>query len=609
MPPTAPPSHQGLARLPAVVLLAAVAALALLFGLGRSDVYNPDEPREVEMSREMHATGDLLVPRLNTEPFLEKPPLFYWLVVAAYRATGGPNETAARLVPAIAGLLTVLCTFFLARALLGESAALLAGLVLLTGFEFFYISRRSMIDMPLTLATTMAGLGMHRALSGARRRGAWLLVAYAGFALALLFKGIVGAGLPGMMLLAWMVARRDGRAVLRLGMIPGILAAFVPVALWVWRLGERLGPEAVREFVLVNNVMRFTGGAAKGHDNPFWYYLPTLLTDLAPWSIVLPFALVAACGAAARRRPEVRDPLLAFALPLLFLSIASTKRGIYLLPIYPYAAILIAWYLCGGAATGEAAASGAPGGAPRPRSRRVALHLLWGAATVVVVAGLALFVMARPGAWLLAALYAAVAAWPLVLGFRAARAGAGRRLGLGVAAAAAIAFVTTLAGSIPAVVNRDVTARPAGETLAAFASGGDRIALYRFHQGMMGGFLFYSERTYPNLRTPQALEAHLQSDEPGGSRALVLIKADDFDEAAAALPFKVVEARRFTSRRLPGASGSGDFLLVVRPLAPSDETPPPGAPRPETPARNAPSPNTASRIGSPPYNEPPKGGR
>jgi 4-amino-4-deoxy-L-arabinose transferase-like glycosyltransferase len=565
MPPTAPPFPAGgSARWRAIALLAAVAAAALFLGLGRSDVYNPDEPREVEMAREMDASGDFLVPRLNTEPFLEKPPLFYWLVVGAYRALGGPGETAARLVPAVAGFLTVLCTYLLARALLGESAALVAGLVLLTAFEFFYISRRSMIDLPLTLATTMAGLGMHRALSGAPRRFAWLVLGYAGFALALLFKGIVGAGLPGIAVLAWIAVRRDGRALFRLGLVPGILAAFLPVALWVWALGARLGEAAVREFVLVNNVMRFTGGAAKGHDNPFWYYLPTLLTDFAPWSALLPFVLVAACAAGARRRPEVRDPLLAFALPLIFLSIASTKRGIYLLPIYPYAAILVAWYLAGGDPAAGSAAAGAAPAATRPR--RVALHLLWAAIAIVGAAGLALFVMARPGAWLLAGLYAAVVTWPLVAAFRAARSGDGRRLGIAGAAAAAIVFVTTLAGSIPAVVNRDVTARPAGETLAAFASGGDRIALYRFHQGMMGGFLFYSGRTYPNLATAEALRQHLESDLPDGSRALVLMRADEFDAAAAALPFPVVEARRFTSRRLPGASaGSGDYLLVARP--------------------------------------------
>lgn len=585
MPPTAPPPAGRLARLPAILLLAGAAALALFAGIGRSDVYNPDEPREVEMAREMDATGDWLVPRLNAEPFLEKPPLFYWLVVGAYRALGGPDETAARLVPAFAGLLTVLCTWFLARALLGETAALVAGFVLLTAFEFFYISRRTMIDMPLTLATTMAALGMHQALTGARRRGAWLLVAYAGFALALMFKGIVGAGIPGLVVLAWIAARRDPRAILRLGMVPGILLAFVPVAVWVWRLSERLGADAVREFVLVNNVLRFTGGAAKGHDNPFWYYLPTILTDFAPWSAILPFALVAACAASARRRPEVRDPLLAFALPLLLLSVASTKRGIYLLPIYPFAAILVAWYLC----RSESSAG---------RARRVALYALWVAGAVVAAAGLTLFLIARPGAWILAGLYAAAVCWPLVVAFRAARTGHGPRLGRAVAAAAALAFVTTAAGSIPAVVNREITTRPAGETLAAFASGGDRIAFYRFHQGMLGGFLFYSARTYPNLRTPEALRTHLESDQPGGARALVLMKAGDFEAVAAALPFPVVEARRFTSRRLPGAAGSGDFLLVARPPASSAE-PVPAA---------APPPGAASRSGGHPYNDRPKGG-
>lgn len=552
-------------RLPAIAILVAVACVTLFFGLGRSDVYNPDEPREVEMAREMHATGDFLVPRLNAEPFLEKPPLFYWLVVAAYRVSDGPNETAARFVPAIAGLLTVLCTFLLARALLGESAAFLAGLVLLTAFEFFYIARRSMIDMPLTLATTMAGLGMYRALTGTGRRWPWLLLGYAGFALALLFKGIVGAGLPGIAVLAWIVARRDARAIVRLAMPIGLVAAFVPVALWVHALGERLGAPAVHEFVVVNNVMRFTGGASKGHDNPFWYYLPTLLTDFAPWSALLPFAIVAACGAAARRRPQVRDPLLAFALPFLFLSVASTKRGIYLLPIYPYAAILVAWYLCGadgvrGGESGREAVAAAPA-----RAWRVALYMMWGAVALVATAGLALFVMARPGAWLLAGLYTGIAGFLVAATFGAARAGEGRRLGFAAAATAGLAFVTTLAGSIPAVVNRDVSARPAGETLAAFATGGDRIALYQFRQGMMGGFLFYSGRTYTNLPTFDALRRHLESDEPAGSRAIVLMRAEEFDAVAAALPFKVVEARRFTSRRLPGASaGSGDYLLVTR---------------------------------------------
>src|SRR5262245_25739746 len=116
------------------LLIIAAGAILLFTGLGRADLFNPDEPREAEMAREMLVSGDHVVPRLNGEPFLEKPPLFYWLVVTAYRAAGGPSEAAARVVPAIAGLLCLLMTWILARRILGETTALLAALILLTGF-------------------------------------------------------------------------------------------------------------------------------------------------------------------------------------------------------------------------------------------------------------------------------------------------------------------------------------------------------------------------------------------------------------------------------------------------------------------------------------------
>ena len=548
----------------ATLLVLVVAAAALLFGLGRSDTYNPDEPRELEMAREMFASGDLVTPRLNTEPFLEKPPLFYWVVGAAYHIGGGPDETPGRAVPAIAGILTVLLTFLLARALVGESTAMLAALVLLTSFEFFYIARRTMIDMPLTLATTAACVGLHRGLTATGRgRRAWLALGYAALAAALMFKGIVGAGIPGLAIAGWIAVRRDWKGIIRHGIIPGVLLALVPVGLWVAALHDRLGAAAVREFVLVNNIMRFTGGAAKGHDKPPWYYLPTLFTDMAPWSIILPFALVAALGAAARRHPGLRDLALWFGLPLVLLSIASTKRGIYLLPIYPPAAILVAWWLAGG--------EGAPP-APRP-GRRVALWLLFVMLILLAVAVLVLGIAGAPGARLVPAVIGALLAWPVAAAWSAARRDDGRRLGLAVAGGTALIFVAALAWAVPGIVNRGVSARAAGGEMGAFAEAGDRIALYRFRQGMMGGFLFYSGRTYPNLRDAGELRRHLESDQAGGGRALVLMRSGAFDEAARLLPFPILEARRYAFRKMPGAgagAGAGDYVLVVRAPAAQD---------------------------------------
>ncbi len=545
--------------MPAAVLVAGAAIIVLFAWLGRTDVYNPDEPREVEMAREMLVTGDLLVPRLGGDPYLEKPPLCYWLVVGAYRAGGGPSETAARAVPAIAGVLTILLTFFFARSLLGESTAKLAALVLLTSFLFFYIARRSMIDMPLTLATTLATVGLHRGITGqGRARLPWLVLGYAGLAAAVLFKGVVGAGIPGLAALGWIAARRDWKGVLRHHLVPGVALALVPVGLWVAALHARLGAAAVREFVLVNNVLRFVGGASKGHDNPIWYYPPRLLMDMAPWSVLLPFALAAALAAPARRRGEVHDLMTWFARPLVLLSIASTKRGLYLLPIYPPAAILISWWLM-------------KDEAPPGRSRRIGLWLLFAATCVAVCAVLGVGIaadrdgFAAPLVVSAPLLVAGLVAWPLALAWRAARAGDGRRLGSFAALVTAIALVAAMAWVVPSIVNGGVSARAAASDMRALAEAGDRIALYRFKQGMLGGFLFYSGRTYPNVRDAKGLPDHLAGDDAPDSRSLVLMQSDDFDAIARVLPFPMAVARRYTFPTLPGERpGSSDYVLAVR---------------------------------------------
>ena len=546
------PASRRARRRPAFVLVAAAASLVLFAWLGRTDVYNPDEPREVEMAREMLVTGDLVVPRLNGDPFLEKPPLFYWLVSGAYRMFGGPSQTAARVVPALAGVLTILLTFHFARSLLGASTAKLSALVLLTSFLFFYTARRSMIDMPLTLATTLATVGLHRGITEqGRARARWIVVGCAGLAIAVLFKGIVGAGIPGLAALGWIAARRDWKGVSKQYLVPGVALALVPITLWVAELHARLGMAAVREFVLVNNVLRFIGGASKGHQNPIWYYPPRLLVDMAPWSVILLFALAAAFTAAVRQRTEVRDLLLWFAIPLVVLSLASTKRGLYLLPIYPPAAILVAWWL-----TRHADVPGL--------GRRVGHWLLFAAMSMAVCVVLGLGIAAHPGGLAAPLVVLALVAWPLAAAWRAARTGNGGRLGLFTALTTAIVFVAAMAWAVPSIVNGGVSARAAGSDLRELSQAGDRIALYHFKEGMLGGFLFYSERTYPNLLDAKALAGHLAGNDPTGHRSLALMRVEDFEEVAGTLPFPVAEERRYVFPTLPGAPGSSGYVLAVR---------------------------------------------
>ncbi|HXC68860.1 MAG TPA: phospholipid carrier-dependent glycosyltransferase, partial [Pyrinomonadaceae bacterium] len=77
-----------------------------LFGLGRLPLLGPDEPRYAQVAREMFLSGDLITPRLGGFTWFEKPALLYWMIVAGFKVFG-VSEWAARLGPALCGLLTI----------------------------------------------------------------------------------------------------------------------------------------------------------------------------------------------------------------------------------------------------------------------------------------------------------------------------------------------------------------------------------------------------------------------------------------------------------------------------------------------------------------------
>src|SRR5207247_5716653 len=106
------------------------------------------------ISREMRAERTWLLPRLNGTPFLEEPPLFYWLQAGAYRLAGGPSAAAARWPATVAAVLGVLVTMALARAV-GASAGI-AALILATAPEYWWMARSGTPDTAAASATALA---------------------------------------------------------------------------------------------------------------------------------------------------------------------------------------------------------------------------------------------------------------------------------------------------------------------------------------------------------------------------------------------------------------------------------------------------------------------
>jgi 4-amino-4-deoxy-L-arabinose transferase-like glycosyltransferase len=309
-------------RLPVFLLLAAWAALGL-FG---HDPWKPDEAYSFGLVYHILESGDWLVPTLAGEPFVEKPPLFFWTAAVFARLFGWalPLHDAARLACAFYVGLTLWFTCRIARTIRGQ-VPISAVLILAGSLGYLQHAHQLVTDNAL-----MAGLAM--GLYGlARQNGPWLGT---GAGIAFLSKGLLGPGFLALTAL-FVVPLKEYRHSWRSW--PWALAAFAPWALiWPWLL-YRHSPVLFHEWFWVNNFGRFTGSAGLGGVLDHALYVKALV-----WFALPAWPLAAYAVWKERFSPGIQLPLVAFVVMLVVLSAASSARSIYGLPMLVPLALLAA---------------------------------------------------------------------------------------------------------------------------------------------------------------------------------------------------------------------------------------------------------------------------
>ena len=324
------------------LFLVVYAALLFFVGLGHRPLLGPDELRVAGIAAEMEMSGDPVVPRLNSEPFLEKPPLYFWALSAIFNLFG-ENSYTARIPSALAAVSGVALVFILVQSAgLSSLSALIAGFILATSAEYFSLGRRCLIDMMLCLFTTSAMLCFFHATRFLPRRAPWFIGFVLSLSCAVMTKGLVGLAIPLSALSIWLLVKKNFSYRVWYILLIGSALSFIPAAIWIWFLYNDLGWNAVYEIAWANNFGRFTGSYQQ-HVQPFCYYLEKFPLQFFPWTLFLPTAFI-------HHLREIREPkkerfflfpLAWFAVPFFLLSISAGKRSLYLLPLYPAAAILV----------------------------------------------------------------------------------------------------------------------------------------------------------------------------------------------------------------------------------------------------------------------------
>ena len=367
-------------------ILPVLLALAPMWLIGTLDrgAWTPDEPREADIAWRMSVQSQRVLPQLASQPFLEKPPLTYWMSAGSMRLFG-PTARAARVPNLLYAAITAIAMGALGFAMDGAAAAIVAALVASTALTAFRVSMWLAPDACLLAGCAVSLLGAYigyTASPGRRKLYGYLLM-HAGAAAGFMAKSAPGWLVPALALLTLIAWERRWSELRRPELYAGFLLQALVIGPWILAvLHTAHGSESLRVLFWYNLAGRFTDIAAPaayryaaGHHNSPGKYFIELPVYLLPWT-----ALAATAAWHSRKWLRRRDSqgtnwrfAVAASLPLLILlSLAATARDIYAAPALLGAALLIALHISE---------------SHRPGRHEGRDHLLWTRRLVATVAG------------------------------------------------------------------------------------------------------------------------------------------------------------------------------------------------------------------------------
>lgn len=339
----------------ALSLLTFLCAFFLFFGIDFYPILDNSEAMFASISKNIFATDDFKILMLNMQPFLDKPPLYFWLIAKSMQLFNMCNELSIRLPNAIISLIFVFFTYFMGKNLVSRLFGVTSSIILLTSLSYLLLSHIAILTIAFSfLLTSALYFGFYASIQeekSSKTKYFWWAF-YLFCAIACLVKGLIGIILPLLILIIYNIFSKNLKSMFKpINFLVGMLI-FLPITLpWYYEMYVLFGSSFVKNYIYIPHFKLLFKNLI--------YYLLLFIPAFMPWSFIfIGYVLNTIKTVIARLKNSTRFSLItleqklnffcltSFVLILLYISLS--EKSIYsLLLLIPSATILTTYFLCG----------------------------------------------------------------------------------------------------------------------------------------------------------------------------------------------------------------------------------------------------------------------
>lgn len=318
--------------------------VGFIYGLGTYPLLDVDETRYVNMAREMFNTKDFLTLYLNGEYFFEKPPLFFWIECLSFKYSGIVSEFTARLPIVLLSLIPAALLIFICKKVKNDKFAVITTAVLFSSLEYVFMTKIAILDSVLTsfISGSILCYFCTFFVKENNKKYFWVLT-YIFSAFAVLAKGLPGLIIPAAVIFVSSIIFRTYKDTVRYSW--GIFLFLLITLPWHLIMLKMYGNIFFEEYIIKHHILRFLGSEIINRNQPWYFYILTLLWGLFPHI----FILISQLYKVKNIRFNIKNNyskfiilnFIAVLITLLFFSASGGKLITYILPVYPFFAVII----------------------------------------------------------------------------------------------------------------------------------------------------------------------------------------------------------------------------------------------------------------------------